>query len=136
MVIFIVVVLLKLSEAAEMSAPEVKVMFGGAEVLNSNPAGALNISVTPEPVEMSDLLPSRMTMAPSDVQVGKIALAALSAEILAPPVAAVIVTAPNARPASRHTKATARVNRTANADAGRQQFRPEQISWTGRALTR
>ena len=89
----IVVELLIATDAAEMSTPEVKVMFGGAEVLNSKPAGALKTRVRLAPELKSNLLPSLMTMGPKAVQAGEVALAALSARILIPPVALVIVTA-------------------------------------------
>src|SRR6266404_3317976 len=88
----IVVELLIATEAAEMSTPDVKVMFGGAEVLNSKPAGALNMRVRFAPELKSDLFPSRTTIGPRAVQAGEIALAALSARMLVPPVALVIVT--------------------------------------------
>jgi hypothetical protein len=102
----IVVALLKESEADEISTPAVKVMFGGAEVLNSKPAGVFSTNETPEPELKSNLFPSRITMAPSDVQAGETAFAALSAEIPEPPVAAVIVTAAKARPARKTVSAT------------------------------
>jgi len=97
---------LKESEADEISTPAVKVMFGGAEVLNSKPAGVFSTNVTPEPELKSNLFPSRIMMAPSDVQAGETAFSALSAEIPEPPVAAVMVTAAKARP-TRKTKNTA-----------------------------
>src|SRR6266702_1609161 len=90
----IVVELLTATEAAEISTPEVKVMFGGgAEVSNSKPADAFNISVRFAPELKSNLLPSLMTMGPKAVQAGDVALAALSARMLLPPVALIIVTA-------------------------------------------
>src|SRR5438105_576078 len=89
----IVVELLIATEAEEMSTPEVKEMFGGAEVLNSKPAGAFNTRVTLAPELKSNLLPSLMTMGPKAVQAGDVALSALSARMLVPPIALVIVTA-------------------------------------------
>ena len=111
-VIVILLELLKEIEAEEMSWPEVKVMLGGAEVLNSKPAGALRTSVTPEPAERSDLFLSAMTIGPSVVQAGEDALAALSAEMLVPPVAAVRVTDPKRRPASRTVVASTKKQRS------------------------
>ena len=98
----IVVELLIATEAEEMSTPEVKVMFGGAEILNSKPAGAFNTRVTLAPELKSNLLPSLMTMGPKAVQAGDVALAALSARMVAPPVAGVTVTAASAQVARRH----------------------------------
>src|SRR6266702_2877666 len=89
----IVVELLIATEAAEMSTPAVKVMFGGAEVLNSKPSGAFSTSVRFAPELKSNLLPSLMTIGPKAVQAGDVALAALSAGMLVPPAALVIVTA-------------------------------------------
>src|SRR6266516_1281369 len=89
----IVVELLIATDAEEMSTPEVKVMFGGAEVLNSKPTGAFNTKVTLAPELKSNLLPSLMTIGPKAVQAGDVALAALSARMAVPPVALVIVTA-------------------------------------------
>ena len=89
--------------AEEISTPEVKVIFGGAEVLNSNPAGALKTRVRFAPELKSNLLPSLMTIGPKAVQAGDVALAALSARMLAPPVAGVTVTAASAQVARRHT---------------------------------
>ena len=89
----IVVELLTATEAAEISTPEVKVMFGsGTEVSNSKPPGTFNTRVRFAPELKSDLFPSRMTIGPRAVQAGEIALAALSARMLVPPVALVIVT--------------------------------------------
>ena len=88
--------LLKEIEAEVISWLEVKVMLGRAEVLNSKPAGALSTSVTPEPALKSNLFRSSTIIEPSVVQAGEDALAALSAGMLVPPVAAVTVTAPNA----------------------------------------
>src|SRR5437660_7163083 len=100
----IVVELLIATDAAEISTPEVKVMFGGGgEVLNSNPAGAFNTSVRFAPELKSNLLPSLMTIGPKAVQAGDVALAALSARMFAPPVAGVTVTAASAQVARRHT---------------------------------
>src|SRR5207244_98755 len=98
-----------------MSCPEANVTLGGAEVLNSNPAGALSTSVTPEPAPKSGLFLSAITIGPSVVQAGLVALAALSAEMLVPPVAAVMVTEPNASLAS---------NNAAAATKGRQRKSP------------
>src|SRR6266436_7565708 len=86
------VVLLNATDAVEMSTPEVKVMFGRAEVSNSKPAGTFNTRVRFAPELKSNLLPSRMTIGPRTVQAGEVALAALSAGILVPPVAGVSVT--------------------------------------------
>src|SRR6266853_1835142 len=102
-VMVIVAELLIITEAAEMSTPEVKVMFGGAEVLNSKPAGALKTSVRFAPELKSNLLPSLMTMGPKAVQAGDVALAALAARMVAPPVAGVTVTAASAQVARKHT---------------------------------
>ena len=93
--------LLKEIEAEVISWPEVKLILGGAEVLNSKPAGTLSTNVTPEPALKSDLFRSSMIIEPSVVQAGENALAALSARMLVPPVAAVTVTEPKAWPASR-----------------------------------
>ena len=93
----IVVELLSATVAEEISTPEVKVMFGGAEVLNSKPVGALSTKVNPEPELKSILFLSAMAMGPSVVQAGEIALPALSAERLLPPEAGVIVTDANAQ---------------------------------------
>src|ERR1043166_9592744 len=82
--------------AEEMSLPELKVMLGGAEVLNSKPAGAFRMSVSPEPEPISLLFPSLITIGPRVVQAGRVALAALSARILVPPVAGVSATVANA----------------------------------------
>ena len=80
--------------AEVISWPEVKVMFGGADVLNSKPLGAFNTSV-PEP--MSLFMPSRIVIGPNTVHAGERALAALSAEMLVPFVAVVMVTVATAR---------------------------------------
>ena|SRR5437867_6562187 len=98
--------LLNETEAEVISTPAVNVILGGAEVLNSNPAGALSTSVKPEPELISLLFPSRITIRPSVVHAGEMALAAVSARILVPPVALVIVTVPQARPAIRNAAAT------------------------------
>ena len=98
--------LLKEIEAEVMSWPDVKVMLGKAKVLNSKPAGALSTSVTPEPALKSNLFRSSMIIEPSVVQAGEDALAALSAGMLVPPMAAVTVTEPKAWPASRAVVAT------------------------------
>ncbi len=93
----IVVELLIATDAAEMSTPEV-VMFGGAEVevSNSKPAGAFNTRVRFVPELKSNSLPSLMMIGPRAVHAGEVALAALSAAMLAPPVAGVSVTAAQA----------------------------------------
>ena len=62
--------------AEEISTPEVKVIFGGAEVLNSKPAGAFNTKVTAVPALKSNLLPSRITIGPRVVHAGVVAFAA------------------------------------------------------------
>src|ERR1043165_8707787 len=87
----IVVELLIATKAEEMSKPEANEIFGGAAVLNSNPAGAFNKRTTLEPGLKSLLFPSLMTIGPRVVQLGDVALAALSAEMLAPPLAGVFV---------------------------------------------
>ena len=99
--------LLKEIEAKLMSCPEVNVILGGAEVLNSKPAGVLRIIMTPEPEAKSNLFPSRIMIGPSVVQAGEDALAALSASMFVPPVAAVIVAVPKALCTSRNTVANA-----------------------------
>src|ERR1051325_6715782 len=103
-----IVELLKAAEAEEISAPAVMATLGTAAVLNSNPAGALSTSFNPEPVEKSFLLPSVMTIGPSVVHAGEVALAALSAEMLVPLVAGVIVTNANVEVAQKKTNTAAR----------------------------
>ena len=113
-VIAIVLELLKEIDAEVMSCPEANVTLGGAEVLNSNPAGALSTSVTPEPAPKSGLFLSAITIDPSVVQAGLDALAELSAEMLVPPVAEVMVTAPKARPARRNVVAKTKRQQSKN----------------------
>ena len=92
-----VVGLPRATDADEISWPEAKVMFGGAEVLNWNPAGAFKTKVTFEPAPKSDLLLSLITIGPRIVHAGAVALAALSARMLVPPVAGVRVTVASAQ---------------------------------------
>src|SRR5882724_762097 len=77
--------------AAVMSLPELKLMLGTAFVLNSNPTGAFKANVPP-PMPPLSLPASVITIAPKLVQAGETALAAVSAEIPLPPLAAVTVT--------------------------------------------
>src|SRR5215471_17510462 len=91
-VIVITVELVITSVAEVISRPTRKEIFGVREVLNSKPAGAFNNSVCAVPELKSLLFPSAMTMGPRLVQAGEVALAALSAEIFEPLLAAVIVT--------------------------------------------
>src|SRR5258708_13091452 len=76
------------TDADEISWPEAKVMFGGVEVLNWNPAGAFKIKVTFEPAPKSDLLLSLITIGPRIVHAVPVALAPLSASRLVPPLTA------------------------------------------------
>ena len=92
--------LLTATDAAVILRPDVKVMFGTADVLNANPAGVFRISVTPVPAVKSELAPSFMEMGPRVVHAGEVALAAVSAKMFVPPVALVIVTVAHARPPS------------------------------------
>ena len=80
--------------AAVMSPPEIA-MFGVIAVLNSKPAGAFRTSVPP-PISPLPLPGSAMTIEPRLVQTGVAAFAAVSAEILPPPLAGVTVTAASA----------------------------------------
>ena len=98
-----VVELPKPIDAAVMSAPDVKVMLGKAEVLYSKPAGVFSTRIPPDAL-MSVLFPSRIVIGPSVVHTGKIAFAALSARMLVPPVAFVMVTAAKAGRAARITR--------------------------------
>jgi hypothetical protein len=93
-----VVELLNVTEAAVISREAVKVTSGGADELNSKPAGAFSTRVTAVPPAMSVLLPSVIVIGPRTVHAGEAAFADLSAEILVPPVALVIVTLPKERP--------------------------------------
>lgn len=77
----------------EMFRAAVTETVTAAAVLNVQPDGALIVSVTPVPAEKSDETPSFKTILPSVVYAGVVALAALSAEILVPPDAVVMVTA-------------------------------------------
>ena len=60
--------------------------------LSCHPAGAVRIRVTLEPAEKSPFAPSEITILPRVVHCGAMALAALSAEMLDPPAAVVILT--------------------------------------------
>ena len=113
-VIVMLLELLKEIEAEVMSLPEVKVMLGRAEVLNSKPAGALFTSVTPVPAPKTNLFRSSMIIEPRVVQAGEDALAALSARMLVPPVAAVTATEPKAWPASTNVVATIKRQQSKN----------------------
>src|SRR5437868_2148126 len=99
MVMIVEFVITNVAEA--MSRPVIKVIFGITDVLNSKPAGAFNKSVRPVPLLKSCLIPSVMTMEPSVVQAGEAALAALSAEILAPFMAEVMLTVASAEGISK-----------------------------------
>src|SRR5438552_16719981 len=81
-------------------------MFGGAEVLNSNPAGALKTRVSAGPGPKSPLLPSVITMGPKVVHAGELALAALSAGMAVPPVAGASITFANEETSRRQAYAT------------------------------
>jgi hypothetical protein len=110
-VIVRVVELFTAIEAAVMSRPAKNVMLGVAAVLNSKPAGGFSTRVTAVPGSKSNLFPSSITMGPRVVQAGEVALAALSAEMLSPPLAGVIETAARAveqrlRPTARNAKTT------------------------------
>src|ERR1043166_5168110 len=85
------------TDADEISWPDAKVMFGGAEVLNWNPAGDFKTRVTFAPAPKSDLIFSLITIGPRIVHPGAVALAALSARMLVPPEAGVSVTVANAQ---------------------------------------
>ena len=104
-IIVSVVELLNVTEAAVISRPAVNVTLGGADVLNSNPEGVFSTSVIPVPAEMSILTPSTIEIGPRTVHAGETAFADLSAEILVPPVALVIVTLPKERPPTSNTDA-------------------------------
>ena len=71
--------------------------------LNRHPLGAVRMSV-PLPVTKSPLAPSVMTMLPSVVKAGDVAFWALSAEMLVPPVAWVMVTAASVSAAPSKTE--------------------------------
>ena len=79
-----------------MSLPAVKLTSGRTAVLNSKPAGALRTRVTLESAAKSLFAPSVMVIAPSVVQAGEGALAAVSADRLLPPDAPLTVTAADA----------------------------------------
>jgi hypothetical protein len=99
------------SEALEIFLLAVKLMLGMTAVLNWKPDGALRIKVTFVPTAKSALAPSAMVAAPNVVQAGDGALAALSADMLLPPVAAVTVAV--AKAVFTPTKAKARANKKA-----------------------
>src|SRR5919197_6386294 len=89
----VMVVLVTAIEAAVMSLPEVNEPLP-APVLKLQPLGAVRMRVLLVPVAKSPLLAplSAMTMFPSVVYCGDVALAALSADMLVPPLAGVTVT--------------------------------------------
>src|SRR5262245_18544227 len=94
----IVVESLIAKDALVISLAAVKVMLGVTAVLNSKPAGGLMTKVAPVPAAISALAPSVSMMEPSEVHPGNVALAAVSAEMLVPPEAAVIAMVANAFP--------------------------------------
>ena len=73
---------------AAVMSPLANVMLGVCAVLNSNPSGALRTNVPP-PISPRALPVSAITIAPRLVQAGTAASAAVSAEILPPPLATV-----------------------------------------------
>jgi hypothetical protein len=103
-VIVIVVELVRARVAELMSRPEMNVIFGTEEVLNSNPAGAFKMRVWPLPELKSWPLPSAMTIEPRVVQAGEAALAALSAEIFEPPLAGVMLIVASAEVVLRRSR--------------------------------
>jgi len=108
-VIVIVVAVFTAMLAVLMSLAAVQFTPGDDPVLNWKPAGAFRIRVTFVPLAKSVSTPSAMDMVPSVVQAGTVALAAVSAEMLA--LAAVMVTV--ARALSAPKKAKAKTNKKA-----------------------
>ena len=94
------------SEASAMLRPSVYVMLGVTAVLNSKPVGVFRIRVTFVPAAKSPLAPSAMVTAPSEVHAGEGAVAAVSAEMLPPPMAVVMVTVASAWVNPARAKAT------------------------------
>ena len=88
----IVVGLLMATLAPVISAPAAKLMLGIEDVLNSNPAGAFNTKVTPDPAAKSPFAPSSILIGPKVVQAAVPPDTAVSAEMPAPPDAPVTVT--------------------------------------------
>ena len=78
--------------AAVMLRLAVKLTLGTCAVLNSKPAGTFRVIVWLLAVLKSPFAPSAMIIVPRVVQLGDVALAAESAEMLVPPEAPVTVT--------------------------------------------
>jgi hypothetical protein len=78
--------------ALVMSRPLVNVTLGVTAVLNWNPAGVFSTRVMLVPIPRSVLRPSAITIGPREVHAGETAFEAVSAKMLPPPVAPVMVT--------------------------------------------
>jgi hypothetical protein len=93
--------------AEVISPPVVKLMLGVEAGLNSNPPGAFKIRMTPEPEEISDLLPSAMVIGPRVVHAPDPPMPAVSADMADPPEAGVMETVAwvVARPLNRKANA-------------------------------
>src|SRR6266446_6138367 len=87
---------------------------------------------------MSDLFPSLRTKDPSVVQAGLTASAALSAEMLAPPVAAVIETLAAALPATSRKQATTQATNAGSCHGPRRRDKKHEAkqpgNWRGTRL--
>ena len=90
-----------LAAALVIFLPTVNVALGVTAVLNSNPAGAFRIKVTPVPVAKSLVEPSAIVMVPRLVQAGEVAVAAVSASMAEPPEAPVTLTVAKAWPPAK-----------------------------------
>ena len=141
-----VVELLNEREAEVISPVLVKMRFGGADVLNSNPAGAFKTKTSAVPLlklSRFALFTSSITIDPKVVHAGKTAFAALSAEILVPFVPGVITTTADEEIAHSENAPMARASRDWNHRAARVRHRAagsrpaghEQGSWEDRAPT-
>jgi hypothetical protein len=73
-----------------ISWPLVKLMLGVEAGLNSNPAGAFKISVTPEPADISEFLFSTSVIGPRVVHAPEPPTSAVSADMAEPPEAGVM----------------------------------------------
>lgn len=128
------------TEAETMSRAEVNVTFGTWLVLNSKPRGVRRMNVIFVPVLKSNLLPSVTVIAPSVVQAGNVASAAVSAEILIAPVAGVtdaLAKLDDVPPNNRQSAATGLEDRTSFArPTANKRGNPRVNGWRKRLNTR
>src|SRR5437867_501284 len=109
MVILLAVTVMLLTVISGPPGPEiVAAVADPVPALNRQPVGAVRMSVTPVPAAKSPLAPSGITMSLRVVNDEPAAFWAVSAEILVPPVAAVMLTAARAPAAPNKTNPSAR----------------------------